>query len=710
MMTPESKKEITRRRFLGAIATAVPTIHLLSSEANPHSSTEAGSDSELVPSVNSGKFSPVNLTRFFNCSPADFGQRQRADLLEGYEGHPRLIRTPADRQNLRGIPFLLGPGGWNQKAWAVLSTQSKSWTTRTLNIPLNQDASFICIAAFCDWEEPAGPEFDKDEKIGQRLAQARLIYDDGSEQVLPVRRRFEVNPPSIFWGHLCYAALPHLQDAPRNLTDPLDDGTEWGHLQYGLRDGRFPVPPKNGRNPASLWVWAVQNPYPSRSLKALNLEASSDDLLSVCGLTLYHGRENPLRVEPLSIYRVTLPAATVRAEDRWKPEVDLGVVTRTYALNEFDSGAWLAAPGMALLGERNRPLMGKEGGGVGIVDRMRGEPAQPQAIRYLYVELTANSDATLLLRDTKTGSKYKFDLAQAAMGKELEGKPSAARIEIIERERVWVHGKVVDTATGQSTPVRLAFRSREGRYIPPYGHRHEINYGWFQDYGADLKLLDSSFAYIDGTFQVELPVGEVYVEMTKGFEYEAVRRKLSIDATQRELNLEISRFADNRSKGWVTADTHVHFLSPSTAVLQGQAEGLNLINLLAAQWGDLFTNVGDIPQGPLSSRDGRTLVQMGTENHPSAACYCSVLAANRCTPCRLPDPGKLSGRSAMEQPGGLVQYLPQTRRPCHHPPFPLSCGRGGSRHRPGQDGCRRIPPGPRGGVSPALVSCIGIVY
>ena len=36
----------------------------------------------------------------------------------------------------------------------------------------------------------------------------------------------------------------------------------------------------------------------------------------------------------------------------------------------------------------------------------------------------------------------------------------------------------------------------------------------------------------------------------------------------------------------MTADTHVHFLSPSTAVLEAQAEGLNLVNLLAAQWGD----------------------------------------------------------------------------------------------------------------------------
>jgi hypothetical protein len=102
--------------------------------------------------------------------------------------------------------------------------------------------------------------------------------------------------------------------------------------------------------------------------------------------------------------------------------------------------------------------------------------------------------------------------------------------------------------------------------------------------------------------------------MTKGFEYEAVRKKLRIESNQRELKLEISRFTDNRSKGWVTADTHVHFISPSTAILEGQAEGLNLINLLAAQWGDLFTNVGDIPQGPLTSRDGETVVQVGTEN------------------------------------------------------------------------------------------------
>jgi hypothetical protein len=106
----------------------------------------------------------------------------------------------------------------------------------------------------------------------------------------------------------------------------------------------------------------------------------------------------------------------------------------------------------------------------------------------------------------------------------------------------------------------------------------------------------------------------VYVEVTKGYEYQAVRKKLDIQPGQRELNLEIPRLVDLRSKGWVSADTHVHFLPAATGVLEGQAEGLNLINILAAQLGDLFTNVGDISGGPLKSQDGDTMVWVGTEN------------------------------------------------------------------------------------------------
>jgi len=42
-------------------------------------------------------------------------------------------------------------------------------------------------------------------------------------------------------------------------------------------------------------------------------------------------------------------------------------------------------------------------------------------------------------------------------------------------------------------------------------------------------------------------VGEVYVELSKGFEHTLVRRRLTIEPGQRELDLEISRFTNLRA-------------------------------------------------------------------------------------------------------------------------------------------------------------------
>jgi hypothetical protein len=362
---------------------------------------------------------------------------------------------------------------------------------------------------------------------------------------------------------------------------------DWGELQTVVTENFA-----GGHGLGIVWVCALENPEPERSIRAVRMDARSEDALVICGLTLYHRAENPLRCNPRALYRLTLPAPGAEDDGRWQVKVDLGTLGRTFALPDFDSESWLAAPA-AGLGER---------------------AAVSPAARHLYVEVIASAGATLTLSDSKTGKKYAFELSKVVPGSELEAAEGGGRIEIVEHGRRWLHCRVLDSESKRPTPVRLAFRSKEGRYIPPYGHRAEINDGWFQDYGADVKLMDTSFAYVDGTFQVELPPGEVYLEMTKGFEYQAVRRKIEIQPSQRELTLEIPRLTDLRTKGWVTADTHTHFLSPSTALLEAQAEGLNLINLLAAQWGDLFTNVGDLSHGPLLSPDRDSMVWVGSEN------------------------------------------------------------------------------------------------
>jgi hypothetical protein len=581
-----SNSHWSRRDFIQSMSGALPTLALVQ---NTSSTPQSMTGTEAAVS----KFSPIDLSSFFTASPLDFGPREKAKGLSRTSAQDGLIRLPAGKQVFRGIPFMLGPAEVKEKAWLVLSSQAAAWATHSVEILLHQKARFICLTQFCDWDDNEEPKPGDDavEKVGQRLADAVLTYEGGKEAILPIRRRFEVNSLSTPWGHLSFASLPHRQDLPRQLTDALPNAKMWGDLQMGTWIGAYAGDPSLPTS-ANLWICALANPYPDLPLRSLRLRAAGNDLLVVCGLTLFQGLENPLRTRRLSIYRLTLPEAAAEDKERWEVGVDLGVVARTFVPDIFKPTEWLRVPS-AGLGESLPPV---------------------QKGSHLFAEVAASPEATLWLQDRKSGQRYEFDLARVKPGREQEARLRGAGIEIMEPHKVWLQGQILDSTTRRPTPVRLAFRSGEGRYIPPYGHRTEINDAWFQDYGADVKIMDSSFAIVDGTFRVELPVGDVYVELSKGFEYEAIRKKLTIEPQQRELTLEISRFADLRQQGWVCADTHVHFLSPSTAILEGQAEGLNLINLLAAQWGDLFTNVGDLSHGPLTSRDGEMMVWVGTEN------------------------------------------------------------------------------------------------
>ncbi|PYV24915.1 MAG: hypothetical protein DMG27_11670 [Acidobacteria bacterium] len=577
------RQDWTRRAFLQKVGVVAPTVKLMLT-----GDTGEGVEVEGARPIDSIKFAPIDLSSHFTASPSDFGTREKAKMLGGASRQDGLIRTPSGTQNFRGMPFLLGPEGSQSKSWIVLSRHVEPWVAKTVDIAVNQKAGCLCLAQFCDWDANETPAADQEvcEQVGQRLADVVFVFEDGQEEALPIRRRFEVNAPWVEWGHLSFAALAQTADSARQLTDPLSHATGWGHLQMGIMDNSYSTP--------LVWISALANPYPEKTIKSLRFEAASNDPLIICGLTLFLGRGNPLRYERLTTYRITLPGPASE-EERWELAADLGVVARKWFPTRFEPESWLKAPDPGL-GSRAQQIPGN---------------------RYLYAEITASSAATLWLRDTKSGVSYAFDLDAAKPGSELAPRGStatSARVEVLEREKVWLHGQVIDQATGRPTPVRLAFRSTDGRYVPPYGHRAEINDGWFQDYGADVKVMDSSFAYVDGSFQVELPVGDVYLEMTKGFEYGPVRRRLEIRPEQRELKLEIERIANLRSQGWVSADTHVHFLSPTTALLEAGAEGLNLVNLLAAQWGDLFTNVGDITNEPLLSCDRENMVWVGSEN------------------------------------------------------------------------------------------------
>jgi hypothetical protein len=122
----------------------------------------------------------------------------------------------------------------------------------------------------------------------------------------------------------------------------------------------------------------------------------------------------------------------------------------------------------------------------------------------------------------------------------------------------------------------------------------------------------------------------VYIEVAKGFEIRPVRQVIEVRTDTREITIEIEKILPWREQGWVTADTHVHFPSPMTALLEGAAEGVNVVNLLASQWGELMTNVGDFDGKntwgtPETGGDGEYLVRVGTENRQHVLGHISLL-------------------------------------------------------------------------------------
>jgi hypothetical protein len=146
-----------------------------------------------------------------------------------------------------------------------------------------------------------------------------------------------------------------------------------------------------------------------------------------------------------------------------------------------------------------------------------------------------------------------------------------------------VHVRVNDAATGKPTPVRLALYDAAGEYHAPFGRLTNFATGPGEAVGGGVALRGRRFAHIDGTCEVRLPPGTIHVEIYKGPEYSVVRREVHLNPGQISLRLAVQRWIDWRAAGWLSGDVRCHELSPHAAVLEGAAEDLAFVNLLAVE-------------------------------------------------------------------------------------------------------------------------------
>lgn len=146
-----------------------------------------------------------------------------------------------------------------------------------------------------------------------------------------------------------------------------------------------------------------------------------------------------------------------------------------------------------------------------------------------------------------------------------------------------VHVRVNDAATRLPTPVRIRFLTSAGQYLAPFGRVTHPATGDNEDVGGNLVLGADRFAYIDGTCEIRLPTEPVTVEVLKGFEYAPVRQTVEVGSGKLTLRLAIGRWTDQRADDWYSGDSRAHFLSPHAALLEGAAEDLAVVNLLALE-------------------------------------------------------------------------------------------------------------------------------
>lgn len=161
--------------------------------------------------------------------------------------------------------------------------------------------------------------------------------------------------------------------------------------------------------------------------------------------------------------------------------------------------------------------------------------------------------------------------------------------EIPEHERVTLKVHVVDADTGKSLPHRIRITDKNGHYYPPLGH---TELGELEGHVDNVTLEpdtvnrgNRSWAMIqEGVSTVHLRAIDRYtIRVAHGFEYEQPIFSLDLSGKAGqtiERTFQLKQGVDMQTRGWMSADSHVHSLSPEGALRQMGIEDVDYTNLM----------------------------------------------------------------------------------------------------------------------------------
>ena len=429
--------------------------------------------------------------------------------------------------------------------------------------------------------------------LAEHAADYVICFADGAEERIEVRRLHQVGGfyPAIL--DKCFEAVGAHKPYTREPTYR-HASTQWGMSQWRIEQPDF-------LQPWTSWLWAWENPRPDTPITAIRFEPKSG-LLVVSAISAGDVTSHPLRwrTRRKAILRL---ADGAEFDDTFDDSgllrdirIDMGQIISARPRLIYDDEHW-TQPGVDVI---------------------------PKAsTNEILIEYTSHPGAEFHLLD---GSR----VAVA----DLESNGSSGPLTAVAPADQLVQVRVVEREGDRPVPARLHLHGQVGEYLAPVDRHRYANPMWYEDPGTEVVLLDHSCAYTGGVATARVPLGEVFIEVTKGFEFRPARLVAEVTAGTDVITIELERVHAWRQKGWITADTHVHTLSPDTARLAGAAEGVNVVNLLASQWGEWLTNVGDFdgrafygvaPAGPDLPGDADCLVRVGTENRQHVLGHISLL-------------------------------------------------------------------------------------
>jgi hypothetical protein len=431
-------------------------------------------------------------------------------------------------------------------------------------------------------------------RLGEVVADYVLVFSDGTEVREPIRRRHHIGMFQRHWGENCFQAVPHLKPQsvqPVRECVYLDKKSGyWGSGETRVRSV--------DEVPWLDWLWAWKNPHPDKEIAALRFEPKTGTTI-IMGVSGGSASSQPLRWEPRHKAILNLPEGV-----KFDPTLDEdGLLSQV----QLDMGQVISAERLMLYPKENW------------AETYNNKPPEISENKIL-VEYAAHPDA-------------RFHLAggQVIAVSELIAARTAGPMTPVKSATQNVVFRAIDRASKKPVPVKLHMHGEAGEYLAPVDRHRRPNSGWIEDYCAEFQHLERHrCVYVSGETVVKLPKGRVFLEVSKGFEIKPIRKVVDVGPDTSEIEVTIEKVLPWRERGWVTADTHVHFLSPATANLEGSAEGVNVVNLLASQWGELMTNVGDFDgKTTFGSKDaggdGEWLVRVGTENRQHVMGHISLL-------------------------------------------------------------------------------------